>query len=451
MFPDNIHPENKHAFYHLEICCRYVGAKYGQPVISGWTNKDYIILSGVLSRQTDVKISPNTLKRIFGKLKTPDRYYPQKATRDTLARYAGYADWETFVQQHPRPEMTEHETEKGPAVIVPDEVTVNQQRPQTITWWLIVLPIVVLAGLLIFISRKDKEGRLVIDGAALICSNPEGTNPHSAVFRLNLPADFNGQAGNFLVKFGDGRSLRPISTLRPTTHYYEIPGRYYAVLLYNNLPIDTVPIYLKTDGWTATANMQSDTVRVYPVPVVDLLRNDGLRVNTGALLKTGVDTGRTFFVHFVNATPMGISGDNFELNTDLVTSADRPGVRCSQVNLTVYGERSRHIFRVMKPGCASFNGWEFSENILNGESEDLSSLSRDLSNGGNIRLQVKNKKGTLWINGSQVFQSNYKTPIGDIYGVEILFSGIGKINSVKIKDLATGEAHNDVFADTTKL
>lgn len=447
MFPDSIHPENKHAFYHLEICCRYVGEKYGHPVISGWTNRDYIILSSVLSRQTNVQISPNTLKRIFGKLKTPDRYYPQKATRDTLARYAGYADWEKFVQQHPRPEIPYIEVEKVPAAIVQDELPVTNQKPQTISWWLIVLPVVILAGLLIFISSKDKETPPVINGAELICSNPEGTNPHSAIFRLKLPPDFNGQEGNFFVKFGDGRSLRPINTLRPTTHYYEIPGRYYAVLLYNKLPIDTVPIYLKTDGWTATANMQSDTVRVYPLPEVDLLRADGLHVNTGALLKTGVDTGRTFFVHFVNAIPMGISGDNFELSADLITSADRPGVRCSQVNITVFGEKSRHIFRVMKPGCASFNGWEFSENILNGESEDLSSLSRDLSKGGNIRLRVKDKNGTLWINGRQVFQSNYKTPIGNIYGIEILFSGIGKINSVILKDLMSGKSHNDTFAD----
>ena len=35
---------------------------------------------------TSVQISPNTLKRIFGKLKTHERYYPQKATRDALVQ-----------------------------------------------------------------------------------------------------------------------------------------------------------------------------------------------------------------------------------------------------------------------------------------------------------------------------------------------------------------------------
>ena len=162
MFPDNLHPEHKHAFYHLEICCRYVGEKYGHPVISGWTNRDYIILSGVLSRQTDVKISPNTLKRIFGKLKTPERYYPQKATRDTLARYAGYANWESFVQQHPRPEFAEPEIEKEkiPPVIFPDDVPVKQQKIQVSNWWLIVFPVIILSSLVIFISRKDKAGNI---------------------------------------------------------------------------------------------------------------------------------------------------------------------------------------------------------------------------------------------------------------------------------------------------
>ncbi|MCF0074364.1 hypothetical protein LZD49_28025 [Dyadobacter sp. CY261] len=92
---------------HLDHCCQLVSEKYGKPDAVHWTNSDFIRLSSILYRQTQVQISPNTLKRIFGKIKTDARYYPQKATRDSLARYAGFADWDTFThaQLLPLPEL----------------------------------------------------------------------------------------------------------------------------------------------------------------------------------------------------------------------------------------------------------------------------------------------------------------------------------------------------------
>src|SRR3990170_5575358 len=119
MMAENEQYENKQSFYHLEICCRYVGEKYGKPLISTWTNGDYIRLSSILSHKTNVQISPSTLKRIFGKLKTTERYYPQKATRDALADFAGFTDWETFIQKHPRPVKQQEKKEEPPVLPKP--------------------------------------------------------------------------------------------------------------------------------------------------------------------------------------------------------------------------------------------------------------------------------------------------------------------------------------------
>ena len=99
----------------------------------------------------------------------------------------------------------------------------------------------------------------------------------------------------------------------------------------------------------------------------------------------------------------------------------------------------------MKPGCSSFNGFQLSENIISGESEDLGVLGTDLSNGGKIRLEVKNQQGTLWINGKQVYKASYKMPIGKIYGVEILFSGIGQVENVVLRDLKSASLSQSLF------
>ncbi|HTL09466.1 MAG TPA: hypothetical protein VL307_14445, partial [Chitinophagaceae bacterium] len=97
---ENEQPVTGQSFYYLEICCRLVAEKFGKLPISSWTNSDYLRLSGKLLRQTSVTLSASTLKRIFGKLKTPERYYPQKATRDALAVYAGYKSWDDLIVHH---------------------------------------------------------------------------------------------------------------------------------------------------------------------------------------------------------------------------------------------------------------------------------------------------------------------------------------------------------------
>lgn len=93
---DSVQGENSVFFQQLDICCKKVAVKVGKKDISEWKNSDFIKLSELLHDQTKVTLSDHTLKRIFGKLKTSTRYFPQKATRDALAQFIGYRDWHEF-------------------------------------------------------------------------------------------------------------------------------------------------------------------------------------------------------------------------------------------------------------------------------------------------------------------------------------------------------------------
>lgn len=445
--------ESKESFYHLEICCRYVGEKYGQAAIAEWTNGDYIRLSSILSHHTGTQISPNTLKRIFGKLKTPERYYPQKATRDALARYAGYQDWENFLLQHPRMPKQEEKLIVQQNQLPAAPQTAPSTAPRSAgksKWWGLAALLTMVAVLVVW--WQWPAGKAIADirpgDATLVCNNPEGENPHSAVFKLVLPPHFAGNKDSFYLHFGDSRPARRILPGFLITHYYEVPGRYYARLMYNKKDIDTVAIYLKTNGWTATGTMDRDTVRVYPVNTGFLFKNGSLQVNTQQLLQAGIDTNKTFYVEFVNTRPTHIDGDNFELTAGLTTSPLRAGVRCSQVTTTVYGENAAHAFRIIKPGCTTFTNLRFSELYKEGEMDDLSALGVDLTHGGTIRLKVVNKQVTLWVNDKAVYSVGYQQPLGKVYGVRISFAGIGVIKSVQLKDLASGEIFNDGFFST---
>jgi len=451
MTAENEQYENKQSFYHLEICCHYVGEKYDNAVIASWTNGDYIKLSSILSHKTNVQISPSTLKRIFGKLKTTERYYPQKATRDALAHFAGFKDWETFVQKHPRPVKTEEpKQEKAEKKIEEPATPPVQKKVRKKRSLLPLIGVLVAAIAAISIWKYPKEQPIRVDtkGIQFICNNPEGGNPHSAAFRVKLPPTFNGDTTNFMVDFGDGRLERKITPGTLLTHYYEVPGRYYAVLKYNDLPLDTATVYLKTNGWTATAVMLHDTTRVYPVNNSTLFKNGKILVNTNELFRAGVDTNRTFFVHFANAKPLNINGDNFELTANVTTSQLRPGVRCSQVNVDIYGEKSQHTTVLIKPGCVSWAHLRFSEVFKDGQADDLSPIGADLSQGGIIKLQVNNKKVNLLVNEKLIYETSYNFPLKKVYGVKITFAGIGTLNDLVLKDLSTAEIFHDGFPVT---
>ncbi|MCE7072508.1 hypothetical protein LZG74_19480 [Dyadobacter sp. CY327] len=431
---------------HLDHCCRLVSEMYGKSDIGSWTNSDYVRLGYILYKKTNVQISPNTLKRIFGKIKTDVRYYPQKATRDALAGYVGYGDWEKFVSEAPRHAVVTKDPVRTAQpyfeAILPDEpilAPVRKRRKMSSVYIGLILAVFIAA--VAFASYELFFSSPAPVNAALVCQNPVGENPHSAAFVVRgIPESYDVNKEHYTIDFGDGRRISLIEGDSLYSHYYEVPGRYSAILKRNGVTLDTASVYLKTNGWTATAKMMYDTTRVYPIDIQNLLTRDKKSVSALEVSRAGIDTNRTFFVDFINTQRTDIDADNFELFIKLNTSAPRAGVRCSQVRVTVFGESSKHVFDVMKPGCTHWTDLQFSEVTKPGELNQLNFLGVDLHTGGTVTLKVVDKHVRLFINAKEVFETNYKKPLKQIYGLGISFSGIGAIDSVMLKDVRTGKS-----------
>ena len=58
--------------------------------------RDFEQLSMRIQNQTGLYLSSTTLKRLFGYLQNEGTILPRKYTLDTLARYVGYMDYDTF-------------------------------------------------------------------------------------------------------------------------------------------------------------------------------------------------------------------------------------------------------------------------------------------------------------------------------------------------------------------
>lgn len=435
MIIENGQEGNPFSFYYLDICCRQVEQRSNSRPIKEWTNADYLRLSDDLLQQTGVAISPNTLKRIFGKLKTSSRYYPQKATRDALASYIGYKDWEDFTTAQPPEEKMSFPV---PPPQPPDQRKTVPGKKIMVFAGLILLGIMVY---ILYMTRHVSNPNITIGKVHLMGRGTMAEHaPHSTIFQLQLPDQFDLPADRFTLSFGDHRTDKKISPGELLTHYYETPGRYYAVLRYEGQPVDTIPVFIKSSGWAATAYMPADTTRVYPIDDQMVTRTGSLSVNTATLQRSGIDTGHTFFVNFTNAQPLSVSADDFELIARVRTSLRRPGVRCSQVNITVFGDRTMHTFAIMNLGCEAFSSAQFADWHAEGASTDLSALSADLTTGGKLYLKVENKKVRISLDQKKLFETTYQISAGKIYGVNIMFSGVGEIYNVDLRDLKKGDS-----------
>ncbi|WP_295712734.1 hypothetical protein [Mucilaginibacter sp.] len=425
--------QNPISLQQVSVCCKKIAEQVGDKPISDWTNSDYIKLSGLLLRKTKVHLSENTLKRIFRKQKTSDYYYPQKATRDALAQFVGYRDWYEFELVNPV------ENNKGPLA----GVTITSPKivvAKTINkGWLYVPLFIIGIGIAFFIIQGFDKGSIEVKNVALQCLNPVGQTPHSAFFKLDVKGILPDSASKFCIDFGDEKLKRKSFNDSLISHYYEVPGRYYPQLYYKNKPIDTAYVYLQTKGWTATASLWNDTTRVYPVLDPDLAQSKALNISAAQVFKSGIDTNRTFFIHYANIKPTHINGDDFELSVNITSSKSRPGVRCSETHISIFGENDKHYLGIIKPECAVWNVYQFSEKHKDGEKDDLRALGYDLSAGAVVTVHVENKKVTLLINSKEVFKTKYTQPIGKIMGVKVSFAGIGHFENLKITDLKTGE------------
>ena len=451
MITENGQPGKVEVFAFLEVCCRRVSETYGKPDWDKWANSDYVNLSHILFKQTHVRISPNTLKRIFGKIKTDLRYYPQKATRDALSVYIGHPDWDYFVKvqewtarhvdRHPVELVRKEELPRPPTFIELEADSSPKNRKRN---WMQPLLIAGAISLLAFVFLFLEQRRMGNASAQLICRNPLGENPHSAVFRVKFPIS-SEESAKYTILFGDGKRETINVNDSLYTHYYERPGRYFAILQRDGINVSNSTVYLRTTGWSATANMMHDSSRVYPIEVNGLFTNGRRSISAVEAAHAGIDTNRTFFIEFINSHPTEIDGDNFELRAHVKSSPDRAGVRCSQVGITVWGESSQHVVEVMKPGCAHWLKIQNSDIQRIGQREDLSFMGADFRSGGTLTLKVLDKQAVIFINNRRVHTIRYTKPLHRIYGANIRFAGLGTVESFSMKDLKTGALFDGNF------
>ncbi|WP_316814084.1 hypothetical protein [Pedobacter heparinus] len=434
MSSSSVQSDDPVLFDTLDRCCQKIIEKMGDKPINEWRASDYNSLSSQLGKQTKVYLSENTLKRIFGRLKTPKRYFPQKATRDALAQFIGYRDWQEFELVY---SSAKAENKKAISTEYNNQASstkINERKSKKLYRLIVSLGTLVLLSFVAFILFWNRNQNP--DGVQLVCENPFGEVPHTAVFQLTSNKFFDKNEA-FQLDCMEEALPATITGNKKITRFFKNPGVVYVTLLHHNKPIDTVSVCLQTKGWVA--NSGNDTSRAYPIARLKALDPKNISVSAAQLDSAGLDTKKPFLIGFSNIHPSTISGDNFSFYTKVFAEQTRPGTQCIETTIIILGEKDRHLITLFRESCVALSRYTFSEVKVTGSDQFLGKLAFNPEFGGDINLKVENKVVSLILNGKKVFSTKYTRSIGNVMGVKILFSGIGKAISPEIQDLKTKE------------
>ncbi|MDB4923756.1 hypothetical protein [Mucilaginibacter sp.] len=230
---------------------------------SAWQSRDFEILSQLIYDKTKVSLSESTLRRIWGRVEY--KHLPSATTLDTLAQFAGFESWRTFIKQNTK-QITEI---NAPTT----HVEPSEKAGISLTYILLIIILVALGAVSFFIIKKANPG---INVADYKFSSQRLTNaiPNSVIFNydaISAPID-----SVYVQQSWDPHTKTLVDKKKHqhTSVYYE-PGFYQAKLLIGKKVVKEHKLMIPTEGWLGL--IEDNPVPVYLNPQ-DFIQKDMLNL-----------------------------------------------------------------------------------------------------------------------------------------------------------------------------
>ncbi|HEX8530888.1 MAG TPA: hypothetical protein VF646_12745, partial [Cytophagales bacterium] len=441
----------------LKICLQRMEEKLQWGSSREWVNAHFIHLSEKITAASRISISPHTLKRLFGKIKYKEAHNPQIETKNALAIFLGYRDWEEFARYETGPAPLDtpgrhaagEEAAAGripssafPAVAAgapaADRPPVGvraaydagrrpdpRRRAGRAVLWLGLLGLLAWASVL---ARRGPHSP-VAPPVSFRGKHLRGFPPLTAVFNYDVSTLPSDSVSIYFEGYNAGRPLP--RDKRTITQWYEFPGYYKVQLLARNRVLASLGVHALSHGWKRIAATE-DFSQLYHITTPPAAPGGYLYVSPADLLASRVDTGQRYWVMFRNAQDYQASGDDFAFEARVMNNSGRSSTQCNDVALNLTG--AHHAIRIhfLKPGCSRWTNLQAGEVTLNGEFNDLSVFGRDLSGWRTIRLEVKNRTVRVFFEGKLLYRLPYTEPVGPLKSISCDFMRCGRVDYVKL-------------------
>jgi len=419
-----------HSNSHIEECLRLIEAQWRRGPCEEWSSYDFEKLNEAILAATGVSLSVSTLKRVFGKVAYSN--LPSTHTLNTLARFAGYEDWNDFRRRYtaaapPKPPKPPTPP-TPPASPTPAQTFPSAPRPgpasrsRLLRWWpALLLPLAIL--LYSLLNRRNPAPPAAGSRAYSFRSNKvlsQGV-PNSVVFHYHTPVAPTDSV--FIVQTWDlRRRARVPANGSDYSAIYYYPGFFRAKLLVDTQIVRTHDLMIGSDGWLAAADQD-------PIPVYfkkeEIARNEGVEVDSAILSRYHLDGLPTApMVRLFNMKDMGgLSNADFTFETTLRTGyADGSG-KCQYVQVLIQCKDDIIIIPLAAKACIGALELYFAGAGVTSATADLSGFGCDLTQWTNLRVVSNHRNVRIFVNDKPACSLHFPDGPTDIVGVQYRFSG----------------------------
>jgi hypothetical protein len=406
---------------YIALCKRLIEEKFHFENENGMLRqRDLQYLADCIAEKSGIILSLSTLKRLW---KKDYGQTPHPPTLQALVSVLGYKDWQQF-----------KEKEKPAAEVPPIEPEAKRRR--SLRGW-VLLPIIVAVPVVLwlsaFLSRDANETSPVVKGPVTLTGNKTVSRgvPSTIIFNYDVT---NVEADSFFFQ----QSWNPLDKVKldPKGHYYSniyyYPGFHKAKLIANDSILRRFRVHIITDGWLPLARYRfTDQIPIY---LEKPLTKGALHITRQDLLTSNVNVDQSFVLSYYNVREFeNTHSDNFSLETRVVCDSINT-IACPGFEVVVICEAHIFFLRMMGKGCERDIGVKMGEVYHDGVQNDLSSLGRNLHKWQNVKVQVENKRATIYLDEEAVHAIDFKNDFGKVVGLTYNFLGTGAIDYVRLRN-----------------
>ena len=383
---------------------------------ASWHNEVFLELSNIIQEQTNVLLSPTTLKRVWGKVNYNSN--PSINTLNTLAQFSGYSNWRDFKNSYDSKPIPSKKT----------KFTFSQLRILGIT-----LILAVLVAFFLIAMRSNTNEHIKHDFTNVTFSSRPITSglPNSVVFDFDLQKIVSDSI--YIQQFWDvTKTIKIGNQQTQATGQYYYPGYFRAKLLVDGVIGKEHDLFIKSEGWMGTIDYD-------PIPKYlqdkDIIQHN-LKLPEEALIEISQqEKPLVSSFHFVE--DLGeISGDNFSLETTMRNAYNDKWAVCSKSRIVILGSKGAMIIPFSIPGCVSEIGLMMNDVYLSGKENDLSMFGTDLSQFQKFEVRVEERNVTVLLDNEEIYSGQYNETMGNVVGIRYRFLGAGEVNHIILKDLS---------------
>lgn len=416
-----------------------------------WTNQDFDVLSELIEKETKVTLSVATLKRIWGKVKYTSR--PTTTTLDTLAQFIGHQNWRGFKLEHLSAEAVEpghadSPTESDLNLIphspdVPKSETVEKKKQKSFVVYAIAVCSAMLILLLSSLMRNGEKNLRADEPADFSFTSKkiltEGV-PNSVIFDY----DASAAAADDTIYIQQSWDERLRARINRAEHshasIYYYPGFFQAKLVVNDRVMKEHNLYIRSNGWVPV--IEQPDVPIY-FKAHEVIHGGVMTIPVERIEAAGIALQpEPPWVAFYNARTFGdLMSDNFIFETEVRNDYSKGAGVCQLTDIHIQLEGGVIAVPLSIKGCVS----KLLFGDMRGRITDTSPLGCDFLDWINVRYEVRDRKGQIFINHKKVYDTSLDVNPIKIVGLLYRFQGTGSVNFVKLSRVDGKVIYQDDF------